>query len=94
MKQFTVLESRNKPSSREKRAVEVARKRGQSCVHFNLPVDWVDGALLDVVEDEGADEERGEADRHRRHVQHAEGVPGLCKRENIMPSLQSHLCTY
>ena len=47
---------------------------------MSVPVDGVDGALLDVVEDDGADEERREAERHRRHVQHAEGVAGICKR--------------
>ena len=47
-----------------------------------VPVDGVDGALLDVVEDDGADEERREGEGHRRHVQHAEGVTVPCNNYN------------
>ena len=48
---------------------------------MSVPVDGVYGALLDVVEDDGADEQRHEAEHHRRDVQHAEGVTGIWRKK-------------
>ena len=60
---------------------------------MTVPVNGIDGALLDVVEDDGADEQRHEAEHHRRDVQHAEGVTGIWIR-NATLSIYSSIITF